>query len=425
MAEEWVRRWAEMPSEEARAQLGALAEEGAAGLAVLEAALAVPVLAETAVGLLGDISSQEAWDLLERAGRDDSPSLRKAARRAQHRLRSRGFSPVEQAREAVASHIEQSRASFFDQRGHQMLRVVQGASLGMVHYAEFIVSAQGLVDCAHLLAGRAEIEEYTARVDARIAGIGGGLVEIGLPYLARRVRQAVARGREQGTPTPTDYVDAVRIVEGAPEDSAPAELETLSAGGGPVSLEEVERLLTHRSMLSWAFPAEELERYVQDWQRVAERLPARTEEGVPNLAALRARGQITARIIADLCDEATCRRLKEQLPEQARLLAASGEEKLAGIAMRCAAGLEPPASPNHPFLCTLAEMSMEVALRLARQEVEEEEEQRSPWTQLEPGSLWVPRTASGETPAGEEEEPSPRLWLPREAERSGKAERSG
>jgi hypothetical protein len=398
----------ELPPAESRNYLIALAQqEGAAALETLRLALEMPALAQAAVDALAEVPDQEAWDLLEGVVRSGTPpALRKGARRAQHCLRSRGFNPSPAVREVAPPAVKQARASTFDYLGNQFLQLVCPAALGMVRYADFIVSPESLADCSYALASQSDIEAILAKEDEQFSG---DLVEMGLAYVARRVRQAAARSHEQKKNLPEDYIEAAFLLEGAPEDCIPEELS--AAAGQPAGLDEAADLLRHPSMAPWLFEPEEVEAYVEDWLHLLEYLPVRTEEGLPNLGAIQARGQMTARIIDDLCDEDTRRRLAGQLSEQARLLLVLGEKRLAQIAVRCSAGLERNPPPDDPFLRALVGESMHVAVRLAR--AEQQELAQGPWKALESegGALWVPRPAGTDEEEGEEET-GPRLWLP-------------
>ncbi len=384
-------------------------QEKSAALETLRCALKLPALAEAAVEALGEVPEQEAWDLLEGVAAEKA-DLRKAARRAQHRLRSRGFVPAAACPEKPPEARGQAWASYFDRLGEQYLRLTRPASLGMVHFAAFIVSFHALETADYILAGREEVEELLAEEDKRF---GKKMVEVSPAYVAYRIRQAVARSREHGKALPEDYSEAARLLEDIPEEVEPEGL--LAVPDVQPSLDEAGRLLSHPSMFPWLFPLEKLLPYVKEWLDTVEYQPVRTKEGLLNLGAIQARGQIAARILAEFYDEDLQARLPEQLREQARLFYLSGEKDLAGIAWRCASSLGTCPPAENPFLRALVNVSMALAVFLATEEMmEEEEEEEEPWIPLEgPGGfLWLPRSAEEEEgEEGEEEEP-PRLWLP-------------
>lgn len=382
-------------------------QEKSAALETLRCALEVPALAEAAVEALGEIPDQEAWELLESAASEKS--LRKAARRAQHRLRSRGFSPAVVRPEKPPEAAGRAWASYFDHVGDQYLRLVRPAPLGMVRLAAFIVSFRGLETADYILAGREEVELLLAEEDTHF---GERLVEVKPTHVACRVRQAVARSREHGKALPEDYPEAARLLEDIPEEAEPEEL--LAVPETPPSRGEVMHLFSHPSMFSWLFPLEKLKPYALEWMDIVEDQPSRTEEGLLNLDVIQARGRMVARILADHYSEDLRARLPEQLREQARLLYALGEKERAGIAQRCASTLGTCPAAEDPFLRTLVDVSMALAISAILEEEEEEEEEEETWSSVEgPGGfLWLPRPAKGgEGEEGEEEEP-PRLWLP-------------
>lgn len=405
MAESALGPLLDLPPAESRSYLVELArQEGAAALETLQLALEVPALAVAAAEALGEVPTQEAWDLLEGAAREQAvPALRKAARRAQHRLRSRGFSPGELPQRRPAPPVEQARASFLDFEGFQILRLVQPAQVGLVRYVGFIVGPAGLDACLYLLAGRADVDALLAEEDKRF---GEDLVEMGLGYVACRVRQAVARSREEGQELPEDYYEAAALLEGAPQDIPEPDIQ---AAPSPLSPPEAERLLHHRSLRGWRLDVDDLAPYVRDWQHLLEIQPLRTPEGMTNLGAVQARGQMTARIIEELLQPDMLPRLAGQLREQALLLARWGEGELAGLALRAAAGLEGHLPTGDSFLRALVEESIELALQV---EEESQEEEESPWRPIEApgGRLWLPRPDA--PPDEEEEPPHGGLWVP-------------
>lgn len=409
--EELAQLCAESPAA-ARQRLRTLARErGAAALAILQGALEVPTLAEAAIEALAEVPDQGAWDILEQIARQGPAGRRKAARRAQHRLRSRGFLPQDTAvPPSPAPTFEQVRASFFDRIGAQFLRLVQPAALGMVRYASFLVGPEGLLECEYALVSRIDLDHGLAAEDEQF---GEDLIEVSPAYIARRVRQAVERSRAGGHALPQAYSAAAQILEGIPDDVLPACLAA-AADTAAVSPSQANALVRHRSMVRWLLLDKEMSSYAEDWLRIVQSQPLLTQEGLPNLAALQSRGKLAARIIGDRCDEAMVRRLAEQLTEQARLLAALGEEKLAAVALGCAAGLEKNPGPDNPFLRALVDESMEILVQIAQDREEEEEEEDGPWVSTGPGALWVPRPA--EPKDEEEESPARRLWLPGQPE---------
>lgn len=392
-----------LSSAEIRDYLVSLArQEKSAALETLRLALEVPALVPAAVEALGEVPDQEAWDLLESVavGKTD---LRKAARRAQHRLRSRGFAPAVVRPEKPPEAPGRAWASYFDHEGCQYLRLTRPATLGMLHFAAFIVSFQDLETADYVLAGREEIEELLAEQDEHI---GTRLVEVNPAHVARRVRQAVARSQEHGKDLSEDYPRAARLLEGIPEETEPEEL--LAVPETRPSKGETLNLVFHPSMFSWLFPPADLETYVEEWRDTAEHQPVHTEEGLLNLDYIQAQGRMASRILADLYDADLQARLPEQLREEAYLLYILGEKELAGIARRCASLLGTCPAAEDPFLRALVDASMSVAVLQA---VEKEEEEEEEWTPRESpgGFLWVPRPTKREEG---EKEPPPRLWLP-------------
>jgi hypothetical protein len=395
------------PAEAAERLLSLAREQGIKALATLRQALEMPELLSAAIGALGEIPNQEAWDLLEQLSREKGRGPgRKLARRAQHRLRSRGFHPTSASPKPTAPKVELAQSSFFDIEGNQFMRLVVRAPLDMLRYAGFIVSSEGLRQCLYVVAGRPDVEEMLAAQDVRF---GEDLVEVGLAHIAARVRQAAETSRERASSLPEDYFDAIQLFENAPEDSLPEELAADAATAEPVSPAEATTLIAHRTMWGFLPHPEQLAPYAQDWLRVFEHQAPRLDEGVANLGVVQARGQLADRVIRDLYDESSCRRLQEQLEEQGRLLFALREKGLAAVAVRCAASLDADPETGNVFLRALVHQGMELSVRVLREQ--EEEARQGPWTrsESEAGPLWVPRPAQD---AEEEDEPTPRLWLP-------------
>lgn len=399
----------DLPPAAARERLIARARElGPGALDLLRAALADPALGAAAVESLAEVPAQEAWDLLEEAAQSGPAGLRKAARRGQHRLRSRGFQPAPAApRQEAAPAVEEARATSFDAAGNQFLRLVRPAALGMVRYANWIVGPEGLVDCNYAMDNRADLAAALAAEDA---DLGVELVEVGLGYVARRARAAAAQSRAAGQALSRHWPAAARLLEDAPEDPLPAALADIPLEAA-LAPREVARLLGHLTMARWLLDAERLAPYAEEWLHLLQYQPLRTEQGLPNLGAVHVQGQLTARIVADLCDAPTVRRLAGQLAEQARLFYALGEQELAGLALRGGADLERCPGPASPFLRALVEASMELAVRAVQEKAAAAEQ--GPWMQAggPAGPLWLPRPAA---PPAEDEgaPPASPLWLP-------------
>jgi len=400
----------ELTPAEARKRLISLArEQGSAALEALRAALEDPVLAQAALEALGQVPDQGAWELLEQATRSGPAKLRKTARRSQHRLRSRGFRPdsPKATPEEAAPVVEQARATFFDMEGSQFLRLLRPAPLGMVHYADFVVGPEGLIACNYLLTNHADLEEILSQQDT---DLGEDIIEVGLAYVARRAREAAAHNRAVGKAIPRDWSEAARLLEDAPEDPLPAEMAAGAAQESTVTLPEANHLFDHPSMARWLLDDERLMSYAEEGLHLLERQPVRTEEGLPNLGALQSHGQLTSRIITDLCDAPLIQRLTEQLVEQARLFHILDDRRRAGITMRCSVELAQRPGPDNAFLRSMVEGSTSLAISTLRERAAEES--AGPWVQGGDAAspLWVPRPAALE--ADEEEEEPPRLWLP-------------
>jgi hypothetical protein len=409
MVEDLISQMADKrPTEIQKALLSLVSQQGEAALETLRGALQEPALTEAALVAMGEIPTQESWELLDDfTGKEAPKHLRKAARRAQHRLRSRGFRPATTERKQTTREFELAQVSYFDHVGDQYLRLVQQAPLGMLNYTAFIVSHTGLKDCFYLSSGRQDIKEIIALENERF---GIGLIEVSAVYVGQRVARAVEQSRKHRQSLPEGYIEAAPMLREIPdEEDPPPQLEELPDLGIPTSHAEVQSLLNHESMHSWTFSPDKLQPFVRDWLRILENQPLQTEEGLANLGALQARGQLTNRIIDTFGEPTLQERLVEQLREQARLLLALKENRLAAIALRSAAGLEGNDPAQDPFLRGLVATSMQIAVDLA---MEMAEQSRDGWTRSgkEGGELWVPQAPKERE--DDEEEPASQLWLP-------------
>lgn len=399
--------WENLSPQEMTARLQALAGKGEPDLAPFRAALQVPGVAEVAVRLLGEFSIQEAWDLLEEIA-EANKVLRKEARRAQHRMRTRGFRPTGETRPAPSRRVIRALATGFNSEGQQLLRVLQEAPLGMLRSIRFVVTSDGIEDIAITVGNRRDMERALAELEAGLSALRGFLVHVPLAYVARRVRQASEKMGAAGRPLPLRYNEALEVLAGVPDDPWPAELDEPVPRPTPA---EVERLLREDIFASWYLEPDSLNRFAQEWIRITSAIPPETEEGVPNLSLIQARGRMTARIIEELCDAATCRRYQEQLQEQARLFLFLGEGDLARLAARCAREFDQVPPEENLFLRGLVEKSMDQTLLWLRERQRREEEEREPWELREDasGRLWVPRKPS---PKEGETDSTTELWLP-------------
>lgn len=399
--------WEAMAPEEMVSCLRTLVARGdAVDLQPFRVALERPALAEEALRLLGDLCTQEAWDLLETVA-ETNRTLRKAARRAQHRMRARGFRPQIEKRAPTPPKVVRVVATGFNEQGEQILRVFQEAPLGMLRSVRFLLAFDGIEDIAILVANRKDMEEALAILEERLAEVPGFLVDVSLGYVARRVQTAAARMRDAGKPLPYGYEEAVALFDGVPEDPWPAELDEDLTRPSP---SEADRLLKEALFASWHLAEEKVKPFAREWIKIGGAIPQFTEENLPNLALLEARGRMTTRIIEELFDTATCLRFQEQLREQARLFLFSGLTEQARLAARCAREFDTVSPSENNFLRTLVGRSMEAALVAIVERERQEMQEQGPWARLEEaGGLWVPRP----TPPEEGEEPAkPSLWLP-------------
>lgn len=407
MSEPLLSELREQPPGERKKQLRDLARrEGSAALDTLRQALSIPSLREAALQALGDVPDQEAWDLLQEVAEGEkNRKVRKAARRAQHRLRSRGFQPSVSRKRPPSPprRTELAQATWFDPDGAQFTRIVQQAPLGMLRYAGFILSPAGLEQGLYVTTNRHDVEEILAEEDERF---GDRLVDVGLAYATHLIEKAADRSRVQDHRLPEAYFEASQILNQAPEDSLPEALQEIEAGAAPPSPREVEIMFAHQSMQSWLLPLQELVPYAEEWMERMEQQPE-MEQGTINLGAIQARAQMTTQIVSDLIDEDLQQRLTRQLREQARLFYSAGEQERARTALRCAVTLEEKASPDHPFFRSLVGQNMDMIFHVLEEE-EEEEEWEDSWQRAGEGGLWTPRPPRER----EEQPPSSGLWLP-------------
>ncbi len=382
-------------------QLRALArEQGAAALETIRQALERAELAEAAVVALGEIPTQSAWDLLEEMAQDRR--LRKTARRAQHRLRSRGFRPVARERPPTppAEEVLLAQVSNFDYVGSQLLRLVRQASLGMRRFVTLLLSPTGLRDAYYVLIGRVDVEAIL-RDQEDFFGGRLILVDVEPGYIARRLRQAAERNNERGNPLPEDYFDARTCLEGFSEDPWAEKAAAMAPLSGRPSQRELDALFRHPLLREWYLPEEHLDSYAERWEDLVEVNPIEIE-GVLNLGMLRARGALTEQIIKDRIDEEARRRWEEQLYEQGVIFLAMGEEALARTALLCWQNLQEEQPADNLFLRHLVAVSMARFFQIER-EIKAAELEEEQW-----GGLWIPRPPEEE----DEESPLDGLWLP-------------
>jgi hypothetical protein len=316
---------------------------------------ALPATLE-ALGHTRDVAAAEILSLVDDVIEDRT--LRKAARRELHRLRSMGVGPpartLAQPQVPVAEHphalpISEAWATDFDPSGSRALWLVAEKRLGGVWFSSLLLNdLQGLQEVSLVDTTRKRfLSEFAqARREA------GPWINLPGDYSLRLVREAVDLTRELGGGLPTRYRafrDAFGEAAGPPERALVYEtISPLEINFNPDWLDDSFRLLSEPELAGWYVPVPgELRGRALEVARTPATgllVPGRTpEDQALQLVAEAARLAFTPLVR---------RALRRRLEETAQIFVATDRHAAARLAVAAARGLDeasgvPP--QNHPL----------------------------------------------------------------------------
>jgi hypothetical protein len=366
-----------VPAETAAAALRRYAREAGAGILPWLAALAQqenrPQAQAAALEALGEIHTQEAADLAARWAAGEAPrEVRRAARRALHRLGERGVHPSTQAAPPAlaaavrpAERIRRAVMGPVDAEGSRLLLLLVDLPLGGAHAALAVASqTHGLV--------RFQAIESTSRQFERLLEEERGrhgvpLVEIPPRYARWLLSEAVAASRAAHKGLPQEYYPFSQILtppgaegEGPGEPLVYAELDPSTVRYRPDLVEQSIELLERPEFAGWFPDPEQVLPLTREW-RAAEQGPLVLP---PSVVAQR-QEQVMRRLVELVLGPGGAAGFRRRLEDNALVLLRAGAEREARLALAAALALEPPdlaTARAHPLVRHMAQQALEQAL---------------------------------------------------------------
>jgi hypothetical protein len=334
---------------------------------------AEPIDLQGAISALGQRhvpEAAEALSLVESTVVDRT--LRKAARRELHRLRSAGIdvpvaatarpAPTTAVRGEPRVRVSEAWATDIDPTGSRALWLLGDRPLGGAWFAALLVNdLKGLLELSLVDTTRKRFQRELEQ-QRRTPGTW---VRLPGDYALRLVREAVNIGRASGTALPTRYVALREVFGEAPEPPERAlvfdTVSPVEASLSPDWLEQSQDLVREREVAGWHVP-------------ISEALRARAlEVARSTTSALLVPGntpeQQALHLLGDAFREAltpTLRRaLRRRLEETAFIFASTDRMTAARHAVAASAALEDATRPaeRNPFARVLIEAGLARALR--------------------------------------------------------------
>jgi hypothetical protein len=366
-----------LPAQEARRILDAVVSELGARAVPLLGALALqgPVqLAVLSLDALGSVRDEAAAAALRRVSAEAAAGgVRKAARRALHRLASRGVRPPALETKAASTPrrggnatVFGSYASFIDGAGHRAIWMAleDGGDLDLMTF--LISETSGIVDARAFETDKASFRGEAERVtrDETFPW-----AEMPPDYCRHLLEEAHARNAAKRAPIPLDYL-AWRDRIGRPEEhyDQPLVYRFINAAEvrwDPRYLDSSAALMEMRPFQSWILDGDEIAEVTRE-RGIAKRsglvLAGADEESSDRM--------LVESAIQRLFDPARRSIYRRRLEEAAYLLWRLERGFQARQALAAAMALEPAdrSLSNHPFVRQVVMWSLEMATRTAEEE---------------------------------------------------------
>lgn len=365
---------AEMPGPESWKILEAVARTlGPGAVAALERIGSSPggaaVLAVEALALVKDVSAADALRRLSES--PPTGDVRKAARKALHRLASQRVNPSPREAQHQPSrrpsfNLFAAHASIIDGAGNRGLWLAFQSPVEVEVISLLASDDQGIKDAVVWEISQTKYQREIAKMRT-----GEKLPWVDLPvdYARHLLEQYHAINAREGTPLPLEYL-AWRGRIGRPEQSydRPIIYSVVNAAEirwNPQYLDASGQLLSNELFYGWFLGKERLAEYVRE--RVSSRQSGLILPGMEQGARDRPLAQ---RITQQLFDARMRSAYKGRLEEMAFQLWQLDRSFPAKIALAAALALDPPDRPlhDHPFVLALVEQSLEVAVALSQGE---------------------------------------------------------
>jgi hypothetical protein len=367
----------DVPPGEARRVLNSIASDLGAQAVLLLRALALEPqggVALHAVEALGSIRDTAAAAALQRVSVDASDNaLRKAARRALHRLASRGINPpptetkvVVAGRRRGHAPVYGSYASFIDGAGHRAIWMALESGGGLDLVTALISDTSGILDTRVYETDRASFQREVQRVMHEETFLWA---EVPADYCRHLLEEAHARNAAKRASIPLEYL-AWRDRIGRPEEQydQPLAYRAINAAEvrwDPRYLDSSPSLFELRPFQSWLLDEDELAEFIRD----------RTVASRSGLVLAGANEQARERMIVEgavqkLFDSTRRALYKRRLEEAAYLLWRLDRGYQARQALAAALAMEPAgrSMSDNPFVRRMVTWSLDVASETAQGE---------------------------------------------------------
>jgi len=330
--------------------------------------------AEALIAALGDSRAEAAGPVLEAiATTAPGKDVRKAARRALHRLRGSGLDvrvPVAVAAEPAATtatdvqRVVRALVSPIDGMGSRLLwLVLERPHGGLLVFNLVLNDLTGLKD--------AFVTEMTSRrFEADLKGwherTEMSAIDIPSEYGLALLSEDLVLSGESQTPLPRDFVMRRGVLGELPPPPTDALIHQHISRGQvllmPNLLDESAALLDEVELAGWLFGYDEVKSFVRELRQVAEsRLIVTTEPREQRLQ------RVMTNAIDTLYTPALRRALRRRLEEMAYIFWTTNRERSARRAVAAAFAIGDTGSLHgHPLLRAMVERSIDMAIQLER-----------------------------------------------------------
>src|SRR5262249_19339194 len=309
---------------------------------------------------------------------------RKAARRSLFRLRSLGIHPPAQAAAAPAAPAQpravlyRALASHIDGVGSRALWLFADRPLGGAYLLTFVLN--DLVGMKDAYVRDSTRKRLAARAAETRGHEGMTWVELPVTYAQWLIQEALALNAESGFPVPTEYRHW-RDVAGPPPEPyerplAYEEVSRFEIKMRPELLRDTPSLFEQPEVEGWFLGFQEVQPYASELRRARESrlvLTAESEE--------QRQERVVGQAIRELIGPAQRRALQRRLEETAYVFLRTERPQPAKLAVAAAvemADTDAVLLPRHPFVRTLVERSIELAISAERAGADPPQLARSP-----------------------------------------------
>jgi hypothetical protein len=386
---------AEAPTPLAAAALEAVRREaGTAAVPLLARAgeAGAAPLADAAVAELNALPDAAAATALARLAESvPDKERRKAARRALFRLRSQGIQPLAGASppRAAPAAVLQPRATLYravasqiDGLGSRALSLYADRPLGGAYL--FSILLNDIVGMKDFFARDSTRKRLAAR-EEEMREQAGALVDLPIPYAQWLIQEALALNAESGFAVPLEYRHWQDVIGTPPQPYerplAYEEVSRFEVKMRPELLEHSPELFEEEEVEHWLLGYRDVQKYAAELRRAAESRLVLTPESDEQRAE-----RVLAQAIREVFTAPQRRGLQRRLEETAYIFLRTERPQAAKLAIAAAveiADSDPVLLPRHPFVRTLMQRSIQLAIQAERAGLDPAEFDRSPFDPID------------------------------------------